>query len=268
VRLAVSPDGLIRLDDLRHALRTPTGLVSVMIAHGEIGVIQPIAEIAAIVHEAGALLHSDASQAVGKIPVDVRALGVDLLSFTAHKMYGPKGIGALYVHPDVGRLEPILHGGGQEGGVRSGTLNVPGIVGFGAAAAIAAAEMELDGLRLAALRARLLVGLRDAIPDVRVNGSMTARLPNNLHISVPDVNAAMLSPVLDDLAVSSGSACASGHSAPSAVLTALGVPDDLAQASIRFGLGRWTTAATIERAIARVACAVADLRGMDVQFGS
>jgi cysteine desulfurase len=266
LRLGVRPDGLIRLDELQRALRTPTGLVSVMIANGEIGVVQPIAEIAAIVHQAGALLHSDASQAVGKIPVDVRALGVDLMSFTAHKMYGPKGIGALYVHPDVGRLEPILHGGGQEGGLRSGTLNVPGIVGFGAAAVIAATEMEPDALRVAALRDRLLAGLRDAIPDVRVNGSMTSRLPNNLHVSVPDVDALMLAPVLHDLAVSSGSACASGHSGPSAVLSALGVSDELARASIRFGLGRWSTAATIERAIARVARAVADLRAMDVEF--
>jgi cysteine desulfurase len=262
VRLAVQPDGLIRLDDLRQALRSPTGLVSVAFAHGEIGVVQPIAEIAAMVHEAGALLHTDASQAVGRIPVDVGALGIDLLSCTAHKMYGPKGIGVLYVHPDVGRLEPILHGGGHEGGLRSGTLNVPGIVGFGAAAAINATEMECDAVRITALRNRLFAGLRSAIPDLHVNGSLTSRLPNNLHVSVADVDGAMLGPLLDALAVSSGSACASGHGGPSAVLSALGVPSELARASIRFGLGRWTTTGTIEHAIAHVARTVIDLRAM------
>jgi cysteine desulfurase len=262
-RLAVGSDGLVRLDDLRRALRKPTGLVSVMLAHNEIGVIQPIAAIAAIVHGAGALLHTDASQAVGRIPVDVRALGVDLLSCTAHKMCGPKGVGALYVHPDVGPLEPILHGGGQERGVRSGTLNVPAIVGFGAAAAIAATEMEEEAVRVAALRDRLLAGLRAAIPDLQVNGSMTSRLPHNLHVSVPHVDAAMLAPVLDDLAVSTGSACASDHGGSPAVLCALGVCDELARASIRFGLGRWSTTATIDRAIDRVARAIEELRAMD-----
>jgi len=262
-RLAVGRDGLIRLDDLRRALETPTVLVSVMVANNEIGVLQPISEIAEIVHAAGALLHTDASQAAGKIPLNVQALGADLMSLTAHKMYGPKGIGALYVQPNVGRLEAILHGGGQERGLRAGTLNVPAIVGFGAAAEIATTEVDAEAARVAPLRDRLLSELRAAIPDLEVNGSMAARLPHNLHVSVPGVEAGALGPALDDLAVSSGSACHSGSGAPSYVLSALGLPDDLARASIRFGLGRWTTAATIDRAIERVTRAVLEARSHD-----
>jgi cysteine desulfurase len=265
-RLPVEPDGLVDLDVLRDALRTPTRLVSIMLANGEIGVLQPIAEIASIVHAAGALLHTDASQATGKIPVDVRALGVDLMSLTAHKMYGPKGIGALYICTNVGPIEPILHGGGQEGGRRSGTLNVPGIVGFGIAAEIAMTEVEDEGARVGALRDRLLAGLLHATPDLRINGSMAARLPHNLHVSVPGVDAQMLAPILDDLAVSTGSACGSGLGAPSYVLSALGVPDDLARASIRFGLGRWTTSATINRAVEGVTHAVREIRSAEVGF--
>jgi cysteine desulfurase len=260
VRLPVRSDGLIDLDDLRRALRTSTRLVSVMLANNEIGVLQPIAEIASIAHAAGALLHTDASQAAGKLPIDARTLGVDLLSLTAHKMYGPKGVGALYVHPNVGTLEPILHGCGQERGRRSGTLNVPAIVGFGAAAAIATAEVEDEGARVGALRDRLLTGLLETIPDLRVNGSLTARLPHNLHVSVYGVDGRMLGPLLDDLAVSTGSAGASAHAGRSHVLAALGVPDALARASVRFGLGRWTTAATIDHAIERIATTVAELR--------
>jgi cysteine desulfurase len=267
-RLAVRPDGLIDLDALRRALRTPTRLVSIMIANNEIGVLQPIAEIAQIVHAAGALLHTDASQAAGKIPLSVQSLGVDLMSLTAHKMYGPKGIGALYVHADVGRLEPILHGCGQERGFRSGTLNVPAIVGFGVAAAIANAEVESEGTRVAALRDQLRSGLLTAIPDLRINGSMAARLPHNLHVSVPGVDAEMLRPILDDLSVSTGSAGASGHGGPSYVLSALGLPDDLARASIRFGLGRWTTLATINHAVERMTRAIVELRRAEVQVRS
>jgi cysteine desulfurase len=266
VRLAVKPDGLIDLDDLRNAVRTPTTIVSIMLANNEIGVLQPIAEIATMVHAAGALLHTDASQAAGKIPVNARALAVDLLSITAHKMYGPKGVGALYVHPNVGTLEPLLHGCGQEGGRRSGTLNAPAIVGFGAAAAIAMDEVEQEGARVGALRDRLLSGLLQAIPGLRVNGSMAARLPHNLHVSVPGVAAQMLGPVLDDLAVSTGAAGASGHGGPSYVPSALGLPDDLARASIRFGLGRWTTTSTIDRAVERVTRAVRELRTGDVEL--
>jgi cysteine desulfurase len=263
--LPVGSDGLIDLDDLRDALRTPTRLVSIMTANNEIGVLQPMAEIGAIAHAAGALLHTDAAQAAGKVPLDVRAMNVDLLSMTAHKMYGPMGIGALYAPPDVGRLEPVVHGGGQERGVRSGTLNVPGIVGFGIAAAVAMAEIDDEATRIAGLRGELLAGLLEHIPDLRVNGSMTARLPHNLNVSVPGVDAGMLRPVLDDLGVSTGSACSSAHTAPSHVLSALGVPDDLARASIRFGLGRWTTTATIEHAITHVSDAVRELRRSEVQ---
>ncbi len=264
-RLAVGRDGLIQLDDLRRALRTPTSLVSVMVTNNEIGVLQPIGEIAQIVHAAGALLHTDASQAAGKVPLNVEALGADLLSLTAHKMYGPKGIGALYIRPNIGRLEPILHGGGQERGLRPGTLNVPAIVGFGVAASIAMAEVGAEAARVASLRDRLLSELLEAIPDLQVNGSMAARLPHNLHVSLPGVEAGNLGPALDDLAVSSGSACSSGSGAPSYVLSALGLPDDLARASIRFGLGRWTTAATIRHAVERVTRVV---RGSIVGIGS
>jgi cysteine desulfurase len=265
-RLAVGPDGIIDLDDLRRALETPTLLVSIMVANGEIGVLQPIAHIAAIVHAAGALLHSDASQAAGKVPLNAQALGVDLMVFTAHKMYGPKGIGALYVHPDVGRLEPVLHGGGHERGLRSGTLNVPAIVGFGVAAAVAMAEVDQEAARVAALRDQLLAGLLKTIPDLRINGSMAARLSHNLHVSMAGVDAKMLGSVLDDLAVSTGSACSSGDAGPSYVLSALGLPDDLARASIRFGLGRWTTSSTINHAIERVASAVLEPRRVGAQL--
>jgi cysteine desulfurase len=266
VWLPVRSDGLIDLDDLRRSLKAPTRLVSVMLANNEVGVLQPIAEIARIVHAAGALLHTDASQAAGKITLDARALGVDLLSLTAHKMYGPKGVGALYVHPNVGTLEPLLHGCGQERGRRSGTLNVPAIVGFGAAAAVAMEEVEDEGARVGALRDRLLTGLLKTIPDLRVNGSLTARLPHNLHVSVYGVDGHTLGPLLDDLAVSMGSAGASAHGGRSHVLAALGVPDVLARASIRFGLGRWTTAATIDRAVERVAATVAELRSAESAF--
>jgi cysteine desulfurase len=265
-RLPVRPDGLIDLDDLRRALERPTLLVSVMLANNEIGVLQPIAEIAHIAHEAAALLHTDASQAVGKVPVNAAALSVDLMSFTAHKMYGPKGVGALYVHPGVAHIEPLVHGCGHERGLRSGTLNVPGIVGFGVAAAVAMAEVEQEAPRIAAMRDQLLAGLLNAIPDLRINGSMTARLPHNLNVSVPGVDAQILGQALDDLMVSSGSAGASGHGAPSHILSALGIPNDLARASIRFGLGRWTTDSAISHAIERVTRVVVDMRSMEARF--
>jgi cysteine desulfurase len=265
-RLAVRPDGLIDLTELERALRTPALLVSVMTANNEIGVLQPIAEIAKLAHAAGALLHTDASQAAGKVPVSVNELGVDLLSFTAHKLYGPKGIGALFIRPGVQAIDPVLHGGGHERGLRPGTLNVPAIVGFGSAAAFCLAEMDEEAARLAALRDRLLAGLLMAIPDLCVNGSMAARLPQNLNVSVPGVDPEMLGPVLDDLAVSTGSACSSGHDSPSHVLSALGLPEQLARASIRFGLGRWTSAEAIGYATERVTRAVLELRQLETQF--
>jgi cysteine desulfurase len=260
--LGVDADGLVDLNALRRALTPATVLVSVMAANNEIGTIQPMAEIGAIVHEHGALLHTDAAQAAGKIPIDVRAMHIDLLSMTAHKFYGPKGCGALFVRrakPKIA-LAPQAVGGGQESGLRSGTLNVPGIVGLGRAAEICRLEMGDEGKRLADLRDRLLEGLRVRLPDVRVNGSLTRRLPHNLHVSFDGVEGEALLMALGDLAVSTGSACSSGSQAPSHVLEAIGATSGRAGASIRFGLGRTTSAADIDYAIDRVTTVVGALR--------
>jgi cysteine desulfurase len=264
--LGVDADGLVDLNELRRALTPATVLVSVMAANNEIGTIQPMAEIGAIVHEHGALLHTDAAQAAGKIPIDVRAMHIDLLSMTAHKFYGPKGCGALFVRrakPKIA-LAPQAVGGGQESGLRSGTLNVPGIVGLGRAAEICRLEMGDEGKRLADLRDRLLEGLRVRLPDVRVNGSLTRRLPHNLHVSFDGVEGEALLMALGDLAVSTGSACSSGSRAPSHVLEAIGATSGRAGASIRFGLGRTTSAADIDYAIDRVATVVSAIRGRTV----
>ncbi len=260
--LGVGSDGLIDLDSLRDAITAKTTLVSVMAANNEIGVLQPLERIAALVHEHGALLHTDAVQAAGKVLLNVADLPVDLLSLTAHKMYGPKGVGALYVRRTDPRidLEPLADGGGHERGMRSGTLNVAGIVGFGKAAEIARAEMSTEPARLAALRDRLLDGLRARIPDLHVNGSLTARLPHNLNVSFPGVPGESLLVGIDDLCVSAGSACSSGSEEPPYVLRALGMDPDLARASIRFGLGRYTTAEEIDYAIDKVAAVVSQLR--------
>jgi cysteine desulfurase len=260
--LGVRPDGLVDLDALAAAVTPGTILVSVMAANNEIGTIQPIREIGAIAHARGALLHTDAAQAAGKIPIDVRAMDIDLLSLTAHKFYGPKGSGALFVRRTKPRLSlpPQIAGGGQENGIRSGTLNVPGIVGLGRAAAICRLEMDEESRRLAALRDRLLDGLRARAGDVRVNGSLEHRLSHNLHVSFDGVEGEALLMALDGIAVSTGSACASGSQAPSHVLEAIGAVGDRAGASIRFGLGRTTTADDIDFAIDRVATAVGALR--------
>jgi cysteine desulfurase len=260
--LGVGPGGLVDLDALRAAITPGTILVSVMAANNEIGTIQPLAEIGAIVHERGALFHTDAAQAAGKIPIDVRAMNIDLLSLTAHKFYGPKGSGALFMRRMKPRLAlvPQLAGGGQEAGLRSGTLNVPGIVGLGRAAEICRLEMADEGRRLGALRDHLLAGLRGRLQDVRVNGTLEHRLPHNLHVSFDGVEGEALLMALGDLAVSTGSACASGSQAPSHVLQAIGATSDRAGASIRFGLGRTTTAAEIDFAIDRVSTVVAALR--------
>jgi cysteine desulfurase len=265
-RLPVRSDGLVDLAALEAALEDDTVLVSVMAANNEIGVLQPIAAIGELVRRRDIIFHCDASQAVGKIPVDVTAWGVDLMSFTAHKMYGPKGIGALYVRSDEVEPLPLIHGGGHERGLRSGTLNVPAIVGFGEAAAIAQEELAAESVRLTALRDRLLVGLSAGVSDLRVNGSLSHRLPINLNVSVHGVDGDSLAPALDSLGVSTGSACSSGASEPSHVLRALGVPDDLARASIRFGLGRWTTAGDIDGAIAHVTMVVTRLRELEAQL--
>ena len=260
-RLGVDGDGFIRLDELRDAVTDKTVLVSVMAANNEIGVLQPLAAIGAIASARGALLHTDAAQAAGKIPIDVNAMGIDLLSLTGHKYYGPKGAGALYVRRKKPRI-PLscqIDGGGHEQGFRSGTLNVPGIVGLGRAAAICRSEMAAESARLASLRDRLLEGLRAGIDGVRVNGSLTHRLPHNLHVSIDRVEGESLLMALGDLAVSTGSACSSGSQAPSHVLQAIGAVGE-SGAVIRFGLGRPTTDADIDFAIDRVTTVVKSLR--------
>ena len=260
--VGVQPDGLVDLDALSNAVTTDTILVSVMAANNEIGTVQPLAEIAGIAHECGALLHTDAAQAAGKIPLDVRAMGIDLLSLTGHKMYGPKGCGALFVAKRRPKLLPVaqLDGGGQESGVRSGTLNVPGIVGLGAAAEICRTEMGDESARLLRLRNRLLDELRGALDGVRVNGTLEHRLPHNLHVSFERVEGERLLMALGDLAVSTGSACSSGSQAASHVLQAIGAVGDDARASIRFGLGRGTTDDDIDFAAERVISVVKALR--------
>ena len=256
-------DGAGRVDpgDVRKAISDDTVLVSVMAASNEVGSIQPLAEIGAITRERGVLLHSDAAQAAGKIPLDVRALGVDLLSFTAHKMYGPKGVGALYVRRRARvSLDPLLEGGGQERGVRSGTLNVPGIVGLGRAAEVNAAELPAESARLSALRDRLYEGLCRNLPGVGLNGSLERRLPHNLSVHFAGVAGEAILVAIDDLALSTGSACASGSVEPSYVLKACGISDDLALSSIRFGLGRFTTTEEIDYAIEKVTSVIRQLR--------
>lgn len=260
VVLPVNADGLLDLDRLRDALCVPTLLVSVMAANNEIGVLQDMAAISTLTADAGALLHCDAAQAVGKVPVDVVAMGADLLSVSAHKMYGPKGVGALRVRrrPRL-RLAPLFSGGGQERGLRSGTLPVPLVVGFGEACRIAARQGVAEANRLAGLRDRLLDRLRSSIPGLRVNGSMTDRLPGNLNLLFPHAAAAAMIAACPDLCLSTGSACASGGLAPSYVLQAIGLSDRDARCSLRLGLGRFTSAADVDRAAARLGEAYAQV---------
>jgi cysteine desulfurase len=244
-----APDGLITREAVEKALRPDTILVSIMAANNEIGTVNPLAAIGALCREKGVLFHTDAVQAVGKVDVDVEAMKIDLLSVTAHKMYGPKGVGALYVRrkPRV-RLVPLIDGGGHERGLRSGTLNVPGIVGFGKAAEIARAELKTESARLTALRDRLLKKIQTGVPMTVVNGSLSHRLPGNLNISFSYVEGeSMLMAVNKHVAVSSGSACTSASLEPSYVLRALGVGDDLAHSSLRFGLGRFNTEDEVDR---------------------
>jgi cysteine desulfurase len=276
--LDVEPHGSSRagwLDPQRvaDALRDDTALVSVMLANNEIGVIQPIREIAAICKSRGVLLHCDATQAVGKWPLHVRELGVDLMSFTAHKIYGPKGVGALYVRktsPAV-RLEAQITGGGQQDGLRSGTLNVAGIVGFGMALQLASMELVGEMKRLAELRNRLWELLQGRIPDIELCGPRLderattggpLRLPGNLDVAFGNVDGEALLLAMGNLAVSSGAACSSTDPAPSHVLLALGLSEDMARSTLRFGLGRFNTAAEIESAAEMVAAAVERLRGL------
>jgi cysteine desulfurase len=259
--LPVGPDGLVSLDRLAAALTDRTLLVSVMAAHNEIGVIQPLAEIGALCRGNGVLFHTDAAQAFGKIALDVEAMKIDLMSISGHKIYGPKGIGALYVRrrPRV-RLLPLIDGGGQERGLRSGTLPTPLCVGLGHAASLAAAEMEDEAARIQVLRDRLQQNLMQRIGGLRINGDSKHRLPGNLNLSFPALTAAQLIESCPGIAISTGSACTSATVEPSYVLRALGLSDDLANGSIRFGLGRFTAAADVDFAVDALAAAAERLR--------
>jgi cysteine desulfurase len=261
--VGVDRDGRVNVDDIRQAIDDRTILVSIMSANNEIGVTQPIAAIGALTRLRGVMFHTDAVQSVGKVPFDVNQVHADLVSLTAHKMYGPKGVGALYVRRrnPAAVIAAQIHGGGHERGLRSGTLNVPGIVGFGAAAALCRAEMTAESERTQLLRDRLLERLRE-VPGMTINGSMQDRLPFSLNVSFSGLEGEALLMAIGDVAVSSGSACTSASHEPSYVLKALGVPDDLARASIRFGLGRFTSAGEIDSAAERIIAIVARLREM------
>ena len=246
--LPVKADGLIDLEDLRRAMDDKTILVSIMFANNEIGVVQPVAEIGKLCHEKGVIFHTDAVQAVGKIPVDVQAMNIDVLSLTAHKIYGPKGVGALYVrrrNPRV-QISAQIDGGGHERGMRSGTLNVPGIVGLGMACELAGQEMEVESKRQCELRDYMKAKFERALDYVHVNGNMEHHLPGNLNMSFVYVEGESLLMGINDIAVSSGSACTSATLEPSYVLKALGLGDDVAHSSIRFGLGRFNNKAEVD----------------------
>ena len=260
--LPVQKDGQIDMDDLKRAMDDKTILVTIMAANNEIGVLQPWAEIGKLCHERGVIFHTDATQAVGKVPIDVNKDLIDVMSISAHKMYGPKGVGALYVrrkNPRV-QLSAILDGGGHERGMRSGTLNVPGIVGLGKACAICQEEMPQESCRMAGMRNRLRDKIMGALDETYINGSMEHRLPGNLNISFAYVEGESLLMGINDVAVSSGSACTSATLEPSYVLKALGAGDDLAHSSIRFGLGRFNTDAEVDYVAERVIETVSRLR--------
>ncbi|MBL8793548.1 MAG: IscS subfamily cysteine desulfurase [Planctomycetia bacterium] len=263
--LPVDRAGRVTVEQVAAALTERTILVSIMAANNEVGTLQPVAEIGRLCKERGILFHSDAVQAVGKVPLDVQAAGIDLLSLTAHKLYGPKGVGALYVrrrNPHV-RLEPLLDGGGHERGLRSGTLPVPLIVGFGVACELCRHEMAEESQRLLRLREKLRAGIMDGLKGVCLNGPAEERLPGNLNLSFAGVHGEALLIGLKDLAVSSGSACTSANPEPSYVLRAMGLSDELAHASIRFGLGRFTTEEEIDWAIRAVIREVQRLRALN-----
>jgi cysteine desulfurase len=262
--LPVDRYGQVSAQSVRDAIRPTTILVSVMAANNEIGTINPIAEIGKLCKEKGILFHTDAVQAIGKIRVHVEEMGIDLLSLSAHKIYGPKGIGALYVrrkNPRV-RLAPLIHGGGHERGMRSGTLNVPGIVGFGKAAELAMNYLSTEPQRIKKMRDRLWKGIQDQLDEVYLNGHPTERLVNNLNVSFAYVEGESLMMGMKELAVSSGSACTSASLEPSYVLKNIGVGEDLAHTSIRFGLGRFTTDEEIDFAIEKVVKTVKKLRDL------
>jgi len=260
--LPVQKDGRVNPEDVRKAIKPTTILITVMYANNEIGVINPIQEIGKIAKERGIIFAVDGVQAVGKIPVDVQKDNIDLLAISAHKIYGPKGVGALYVrrrNPRV-QLSAVIDGGGHERGMRSGTLNVPGIVGLGKACEVAQQEMAQESARLLALRERLRKGLEAKLDEVFINGSMEHRLPNNLNMSFAYVEGESLLMGINDIAVSSGSACTSATLEPSYVLKALGVGEDLAHTSIRFGLGRFNTEEEVDYVIDKMVQVVSKLR--------
>lgn len=261
VFLPVDENGLVDRAALDAAVDDRTLLVSVMAANNEIGVLQPVEDIGALSRERGAMFHTDAAQAVGKTPVDVEAMAIDLMSISGHKVYGPKGIGVLYMRRRPrARLEPLFSGGGQERTVRSGTVPTPLVVGLGEAAAVAKQDMAEEAVRLGGLRDRLWQGIQDRIPDVSLNGDAVARLPANLNIAFDGIKALDLVEAMPDLAVSTGSACTSAVVEPSYVLRALGLDDDRAGSSIRIGLGRFTAEAEVEFALDHLAEAVSRLR--------
>ena len=259
--LPVGSNGLIDLDQLKNAFTDQTILVSIMAANNETGVLQPIEEIGRLCRDHGVLFHSDAVQALGKVPLDVNRAKVDLASLTAHKLYGPKGCGALYVRQSIaGRLVPLIDGGGHENGLRSGTLNVPGIVGFGKTCEIAQQELPEESCRVAGLRNRLCDRLTAGLDHVTINGSLEHRLPGNLNMSFLEVDGETLLTGLNDVALSSGSACSSGKTHASYVLKALGLSDEAAGSAIRFGIGRFNTEAEIDYVAGRIIELVKNLR--------
>ncbi len=264
--LPVGGDGRVDLDALRAAITDRTALVSVMFANNEIGTLQPVAEIGKICRERGVLFHTDAAQAFGKVPVDVEAMSIDLASVSAHKMYGPKGVGALYVRPRL-RLAPLLDGGGHERGLRSGTLPVPLIVGFGEACAIAQREMPGESKRILALREKLRGLIFGNLDRVRLNGSLEHRLPGNLNVSFKYVEIESLIASMGDVAVSTGSACSAAKLEPSHVLHALGLDEPTAHASIRFGLGRFNTEGEVDAVWALLREGVRRLRRASPIYG-
>jgi cysteine desulfurase len=261
--LPVDSKGKVSTQDVISALTNKTILLSVILANNEIGTINSVNEIGLIAKNHGVIFHVDAAQALGKIPIDVKTISADLISFSAHKVYGPKGVGALFIRKQTPRLRltPLIHGGGHELGLRSGTLNVPGIVGFGEACALAQKELLAEAKRVGLLRDAFQKELEKALPDIKINGDLENRLPHNLSLSFKGVDSSSLIRSLKEVAVSPGSACATASLAPSHVLTAIGLPDDLAQSTIRFGFGRFTTSEEASKAAQLVIKAVKTLKG-------
>lgn len=261
--LPVDADGFVTVQQVENALRPDTVLVSVMAANNEIGTLEPVAEIGALCHERGVLFHTDAVQAVGAIPLDVEALHADMLSLSAHKFHGPKGIGALYIRKGV-KIDPLIHGGAQERGHRAGTENLPGIVGLGKAIELAEEGLAENAARMTVLRNRLISGLTAAIPNMRINGTMDKRLPNNVNVSFAGIEgeAVLLRLDLEGIAASSGSACTAGSLDPSHVLTAIGLTRDEAKGSLRMTLGTDTTQADVDEVVKKLPGIVASLREM------